>query len=399
MKPQPPDVRETRRIPAQPVPGWSGFGSATATVASVLDGGASVLTRSGRSALVLALQRAGVGAGDRVLVPSYYCPAMPAPVEHVGAMPQFYPIGGDGLPDLGWLRAHGSVDCKALLAVHFFGLPKSFAAVREFCDEKGVVLIEDCAHAFFGEVDGVPVGSWGHYAIASLPKFFPVLEGGALVSRERGLDDVGLAAVSAAAEVKAVWNLLELGARYDRIAGCNTIVALASRALSIVRGGVGDAANDAGAVSDETATRVRDAALRDPLLVPMRLRCAERWLVERADRQRIVAARRRNYSRLGDLLSAGADFSPLFPALLDGAAPYVFPVWFREPEPAYAELRRRGLPVLRWNRYWPGADDPAIGGVGRMWGHHVVQVLCHQDLTANDMEAIAGALVQSAGQR
>ena len=51
----------------------------------MLDAKEFVLTRSARSALALALRQARIGAGARVLLPNYYCPTMPAPVEASGA--------------------------------------------------------------------------------------------------------------------------------------------------------------------------------------------------------------------------------------------------------------------------------------------------------------------------
>ena len=86
-------------MPAQPLVSWESFGSSTAPIPSVLDAGDFVLTRSARSALALALRCEGLGAGDKVLIPNYYCPTMPAPDEQAGAAPVFYPIGADALPE------------------------------------------------------------------------------------------------------------------------------------------------------------------------------------------------------------------------------------------------------------------------------------------------------------
>jgi dTDP-4-amino-4,6-dideoxygalactose transaminase len=135
-------------------------------------------TTSGRSAIFLALEALGIGAGDLVLVPSYHCPTMIAPVVTLGAKPLFYPIDDDGSPSRTWLDTLDTTGVRALLVAHFFGLPQPMALLRRWCDGRGVLLVEDCAHALFGRSDGHPVGSWGDAAIASLTKFLPVNEGG-----------------------------------------------------------------------------------------------------------------------------------------------------------------------------------------------------------------------------
>jgi dTDP-4-amino-4,6-dideoxygalactose transaminase len=74
---------------------------------------------------------------------------------------------------------------RAIVVVHYFGLPQPMTAIRRFCDERTITLIEDCAHALFGKADDQPVGSIGDYAIASLTKFLPTSDGGCLVGKRR----------------------------------------------------------------------------------------------------------------------------------------------------------------------------------------------------------------------
>jgi hypothetical protein len=319
---------------------------------------------------------------------------MVAPIELYGAVPLFYPIGRDALPDLEWLHAHTTADCSALLAVHFFGLPVSLDAVREFCNAKRILLIEDCAHAFFGEVAGRSVGSWGDFVIASLPKFFAMLEGGVLVGPEPELAELRLARAGTVSEFKAVWNLLESAALHNRLPGLNALLRLASKAVSAVpRGNIN--ARDGGAQPRDSAAQVRLDALADDLVRPMYLRHAEKWLFGRLESQRITAQRRENYRCLSGLIPNEHGVTPLFPDLPQGAVPYVFPLWLQEPDAVYSRLRERAFPVLRWDRYWPGAID-ASHDVGRNWGHHLVQILCHQDLTSEDMRLIASGVLQEA---
>src|SRR5665647_522848 len=110
---------------------------------------------------------------------------MVAPVLLAGLNVACFGIHGDGLPKLDTIDAAIASQSKAMLVSHYFGLPNSLAEVRQWCDEHGVALIEDCAHCYFGEAGERPVGAWGDFAAASLSKFLPVPEGGLLASAHR----------------------------------------------------------------------------------------------------------------------------------------------------------------------------------------------------------------------
>ena len=166
--------------PRLPTLGWATFAAAKqATVPCILDHPVTVYTSSGRAAIALALRELRIGRGDRVLVPTYHCPTMIAPVAASGATPLFFPIDAGGTPRIESLATNDDLSgVRAMIAAHYFGLPQPMARIRRFCDERNIALIEDCAHAMFGQADGRPVGSWGDYAIASLTKFLPTTEGG-----------------------------------------------------------------------------------------------------------------------------------------------------------------------------------------------------------------------------
>lgn len=157
----------------------------------------------------MALRQMGVGTGDEVLVPAYHSPSMVPPVLWCGATPIFYRIGADASVDLDDVAAKTGPATRALMVTHYFGFPQDLAAIRAFCDARGLQLLEDCAHCFFGTHQGRPVGSWGDYAIASSMKFFPVYEGGCLVSARHRLDAVKLRPSGPGFEAKAALATLE----------------------------------------------------------------------------------------------------------------------------------------------------------------------------------------------
>ena len=48
----------------------------------------------------------------------------------------------------------------------------------------------------------------------------------------------------------------------------------------------------------------------------------------------------------------------------------------------------QGMPVFRWDRIWPGTPG-SRHDEGPRWSQHVLQLLCHQDLSAADIRQVA----------
>jgi perosamine synthetase len=383
-------------IPRHPIVGLQALRRSAQAFGCIADSASVLLTRSGRSAIRLALLDAGIGPGDCFLVPNYYCPTMVAPAELVGARPVFYPITASRGPDLQWLREQRFEGRTAMLAAHFFGLPIPLAEVRRLCDERDIVLIEDCAHAFFGNHAGTAVGAIGDYAIASLPKFFPVLEGGMLASRRHRVGVQRLPRTAWAFELKGAWNLFEAVAESGS-ALARSVTALGSRILSRRSAATGDIEPPAATGQQVSPEQVRSEALADELLRPMQLRRLERWLIEHSHRRRIEENRRRNYQLLAQLLMTRG-VRVLYPELDAGAVPYVLPVYAPDPDRVYAMLRAAHVPAFRWDRYWPGAIS-SVDDLGRQWGHHVLQLSCHQDLGVDDLSTVADIISRGLGAR
>src|SRR3989338_1677585 len=78
---------------------------------------------------------------------------------------------------------------RGLLLYHQWGFPQDVDAVRDFCEQKKLFLIEDCAHALESYYKGQRVGTFGEVAFFSLQKFFPSVVGGAVYSTQRDVHD------------------------------------------------------------------------------------------------------------------------------------------------------------------------------------------------------------------
>lgn len=312
---------------------------------------------------------------------------MVSPIAARGAVPVFFPIDSEGLPLVAELERMDLQSVKAMLAVHYFGIPRSLREAREFCDRHRIGLIEDCAHSYFGAADGRQVGTWGDMAIASLTKFFPVPEGGCLLSAGRPLVTAGLNGQGVAAGLRQLVNTIQLGARHGHFRPLGTLLNGAFAILDLLRGRKVDAAHASRQYliepDPDSATPPFDVELAHRAPAPV-----ARWIALRANRQRIVDRRRRNYRLLVECLTGVAGLRPLVPDLPEAAVPYVFPVWVERPDLSYHPLRLEGIPVFRWDILWPGVAQ-IQGDAGLEWSRHVFQLGCHQDLSDADIRSIA----------
>jgi dTDP-4-amino-4,6-dideoxygalactose transaminase len=384
----------TLNVPRLPVFGWNTICSDHfPLLPSVLNMHNLVWTSSGRAAIAYALQEIGIKTGDLVLVPTYHCPTMVAPIVHAGGQPLFYPISNSGAPLLEYMASLDLSGVRCMIAAHFFGLMQPMKAIREFCDQHGIFLIEDCAHAIFGTVDGQPVGTWGDYAIASLTKFFPVMEGGCLASARHPLHCGPERAKSIANELKVLINVLETSVKYRRLTGVNSGLAVLfsiKDAFFHRHVKVTEILLDSPIkIPDVAREALTDFKSESPVwLKPGRV---TRWLCKHANTGSIIALRRRNFQRLIDQLSDTPGVRPLFSCLPEGCAPYVFPLIVDAPDRYYQRLKISGAPVFRWDWRWPDTPEESWDS-GTQWSRQVFQIGCHQDLKIDDIDAIVNII-------
>lgn len=146
---------------------------------------------NGTDAIALILRAAGIGAGEEVIVPAYTATATWSAVALAGARP----VGADVDPQTG-LIVPGAVELaigertRAVVAVHLFGRLAPVEQLRVLCERRGLLLIEDAAHAHGVQEDGRRAGALGDAAAFS---FYPTKtlgglgDGGAVVSDDAEL--------------------------------------------------------------------------------------------------------------------------------------------------------------------------------------------------------------------
>ncbi|HET8672437.1 MAG TPA: DegT/DnrJ/EryC1/StrS family aminotransferase [Thermoleophilaceae bacterium] len=148
----------------------------------------AVAVSSCTAALHLACLAAGLGPGDEAIVAGMTFVSTPNAVRYTGATPVLCEVGGpeDMNIDLADVERRITPRTKAVIAVHFCGYPARVLELRELCDERGLVLIEDAAQAISARVDGTgrQAGTVGDLACFSLfsKNQLPVGEGGLVTS-------------------------------------------------------------------------------------------------------------------------------------------------------------------------------------------------------------------------
>ncbi|MES2316900.1 MAG: DegT/DnrJ/EryC1/StrS family aminotransferase [Pseudomonadota bacterium] len=366
------------RVPLAPVLSRSSFAAEGASrPASVLDAGAVHQVTSGRIAIALALREMHVGTGDSVLVPAYHSVSMVPPVLACGARPVFYKVGAEAMADLADIAARLDPTVKAIMVTSYFGFPQAWDTLRAFCDSHGLKLLEDCAHCFFGEYAGQPAGSWGDYAIASSMKFFPIYEGGCLVSARHAIATPQPLAAGAGFEGKAALNALENSFAYGRLPWVKAALWLPMQlkaALWRLR-----KRDDAPALAPSSS----DSSFEfDPRWLDKRSSLFSRLVMKHASHARIVALRRAHYRHLELALAGLPGCRPLFASLPDGVCPWMFPLLVDQPEALFERLRMQGVPMTRFaETLWPGVDPAMCANLPQ----RVIAFPVHQELRGDEL--------------
>ncbi|MBO4548349.1 MAG: aminotransferase class I/II-fold pyridoxal phosphate-dependent enzyme, partial [Abditibacteriota bacterium] len=122
----------------------------------------AVCVNTGTQALEMMLRGCGIGYGDDVITTPYTFSATVSSIAWCGAMPVMADIDPDtGNIDPGSLEGCITPATKAILLVHVAGRPCDMDAIGEFAKKKGILVLEDSAHAHGSQWKGVRCGHLG----------------------------------------------------------------------------------------------------------------------------------------------------------------------------------------------------------------------------------------------
>ena len=146
----------------------------------------AVAVSSCTAALHLGLIAAGVGPGDEVITtPLTFCATINA-IIHAGATPVLADVDPQTM-NLDERRLEDAITSRtrAILPVHFAGLPCDMTAITRIAARHRLMVIEDCAHAIESKRDGMPAGTAGDFGCFSfyVTKNMTTGEGGMILTR------------------------------------------------------------------------------------------------------------------------------------------------------------------------------------------------------------------------
>ncbi|WP_280525104.1 DegT/DnrJ/EryC1/StrS family aminotransferase [Nocardioides jishulii] len=120
----------------------------------------AISVNSATAGLHLALEATGIRPGDEVLVPTWTFTATAEVVRYLGAEPILVDVDPQTLNiDLEAAEALVTPRTRAIMPVHFAGLPVSPSALRDFAGRHALKVVEDAAHALPAAAEGELVGS------------------------------------------------------------------------------------------------------------------------------------------------------------------------------------------------------------------------------------------------
>jgi len=168
----------------------------------------AIALANGTLALELALEAAGIGTGDDVIVTPRSFIASVSCVVRLGARPVFADVSLDSqnlTPES--VEAALTPDTRAIIAVHHAGWPCDMDGLMALAEQHNLLIVEDCAQAHGARYKDRPVGGLGHVAAFSFCQDKIMTtggEGGMLVTNDESL-------------WKRAWSIKDHGKDYDAV--------------------------------------------------------------------------------------------------------------------------------------------------------------------------------------
>jgi dTDP-4-amino-4,6-dideoxygalactose transaminase len=320
-----------------------------------------------------------------VLAPDYNSGNEVLAMRAAGARIHYYPIDRRMQLDVDMLRAL----CErhrpdVLYVIHYVGWAQPVSLLADLSRSRGMFLVEDCALSLLSDLDGQPLGSFGHWSVFCLYKTLPMPNGALLLQngpRLDGLARLRLRDAGFASEMARTTELLVQRIR-GRVGGASAVLQTGKRALGRLANAMGVARANVGDIGfnmDEVNLAMSPLSVR---------------LLDRLDMQDIRERRIENYCRLDTLLDPSV--ARVFPDLPEGTCPLFFPIFVGDKHAAARALHRRGVDALEfWNESSESGEE--MSDDTRFLRGHVLELPIHQDLTPRQIAYMAKHVSEVAG--
>ncbi|MDX2428074.1 MAG: DegT/DnrJ/EryC1/StrS aminotransferase family protein, partial [Xanthomonadales bacterium] len=157
-------------------------------LSTYIGGGVDVrLFSSATAAMEAILIAKDVGPGDEVIVPAMSFVASANVVVRTGATPVFVDVGLESRNlDIDVVSPAITEKTRAIMPVHFAGLPVDMSPIYELADSNNLLVLEDAAQAIGTSYQDRQIGSSGNPVSFSFHpnKNMTTIEGGAVASND-----------------------------------------------------------------------------------------------------------------------------------------------------------------------------------------------------------------------
>ena len=378
-----PNARITISASPSPSPYLLASPSVSDSLPSPLSG-RGILTLSGRHAIWNALKVLSSAPEHNVLMPSYHCGSQVTPMKRYPVQIKFYRVLRSLEIDLDHLVQTIDHKTKAVLVTHYFGFPQDIDAVLGLCKERGLYLIEDCAHSLYGTRNGRWLGTSGDLGVFSLRKTLPLPDGGALLINNPALRFTGsLVRPPLDAYLGGVKELLQIYAR-SHLGGVDVAefwaVKRTIEGIKRYRKRMTGIEYSLGGESFEPVTGEYEASW------------ITKALLKRVRGEEVMRRRRQNYLFLLEHLDGMEGASPVRRDLPEGVCPLYFPLRVPDSTEYGRCLKASGIEAIPFWSHRGSLLRPDLFEDTLSLKKTVLALPIHQDLTPRHVRKIADAL-------
>ena len=168
----------------------------------------AVAVFNGTVSLELCVKTLGLKEGDEVIVTSRTFLASASCIAWYGIKPVFVDVDEDSQnTTLETIKTAITTKTKAVILVHLAGWPCDVKEICEYCREKNIYTIEDCAQAHGAKYNGRHVGTWGDINAWSFCQDKIITTGG----------EGGMVTTNCPHLYKLAWSLKDHGKGYDTV--------------------------------------------------------------------------------------------------------------------------------------------------------------------------------------
>jgi len=186
--------------------------------------GTSLAVGSGTDALHLAYILAGLKEGDEVITPVFTCTATSIPFLYMGVKIRFADVDPETLNiNVAHVRELINEKTKAIVCVHYGGLPCDMDELKAIAKEYNIPVIEDAAHALGATYKGKKIGEISEFTMFSFQaiKHLTTGDGGMLIVQDNDLvpkaERVRWFGIDRSNKQKGTWenDITEVGYKYQ----------------------------------------------------------------------------------------------------------------------------------------------------------------------------------------